>query len=137
MRLFVNILQKVAFTPHLHNLHCKLFISSYSLPTTRTTPQSFRYTQVGTSNGCATNGGFCLWHTSASCLSCQCQQSTLAERPSSRRYQKGCGRQEICPIDMHMLNKMFVHTTFLFLQNYKHAKKTFTALRSEKVNINR
>ena len=40
----------------------------YSLPTTKTTPQGFRYTRVGTSNGYATNGGFCLWHTSASCL---------------------------------------------------------------------
>lgn len=38
----------------------KVFISSYSLPTTRTTLQGFRYIPIDTSSGCATNGGSCL-----------------------------------------------------------------------------
>lgn len=38
----------------------KVFISSYSLPTTKTILQGFRYTLVGTSNGYATNGDFYL-----------------------------------------------------------------------------
>lgn len=44
------------------------FISSYSSPTTKTTPQDSRYIPIDISNGYATNGGFYLWHTSASCL---------------------------------------------------------------------
>lgn len=44
------------------------FISSYSSPTTKTTPQGSRYIPIDISNDYATNGGFYLWHTSASCL---------------------------------------------------------------------
>ena len=79
----------------------EVFISSYSSPTTKTILQCFRYTLVGTSNGYATNGGFYLWHSAVSCLSCQCQQSTLATRLSQRICRKEHVRQEQGPADTH------------------------------------